>query len=111
MSVFPVGLLSSSSSGLSSSSWVLNSRASYHMSPSLSSFALLFKSLVLVVIADGILIPIVWIGFVDTHCLSLNDIYHIPNRTLNIIFISQLCKSRYLVSVSSSTCYVQDPQS
>nr|KYP41421.1 hypothetical protein KK1_037215 [Cajanus cajan] len=51
------------------------------------------------------------LGFVSTSHLSILDVYYIPNFTLSLIYVSQLCDSRYLVLLSSTSYHVQDLQS
>lgn len=58
---------------------------------------------------DGIPMPLADVGFVITHHFSLSHVYHIPNLTLTLVFIGQLCHSGYSVSFSSTSCFVQDP--
>ncbi|PON97250.1 LOW QUALITY PROTEIN: hypothetical protein TorRG33x02_070060 [Trema orientale] len=93
-----IGLSSSSSAGMTTSVWVLDSGASHHMSPNLSSFvSLSHKSSVSIVTADSTHMP-TGIGSVVTPYFCLPNVYHIPNLTLNLISVSQLCDSSYLVS-------------
>ena len=81
------------------------------MSPNLSSFVSFSpNSYVLVMTADGTPMLLVGIGLIVIPYMSLSNVNHIPNLILNIVSVSQLCESGYLVSFSSSTCYVQDPQ-
>ena len=47
---------------------------------------------------------------VSTPTLSLSDTYLIPNLTLNLISIGQLCELGYDLWFGSSSCRVQDPQ-
>lgn len=61
--------------------------------------------------ADGTPMPLIGIGSLVTSCLSLPDVYYILSLTLNLVSVSQLCESGYLVYFSSSNCYVQDPRS
>ncbi|KAK0599286.1 hypothetical protein LWI29_003954 [Acer saccharum] len=108
----PIGLLSPSSSGMFSSTWVLDSGASHHMSPNLSYFVSLCPTSSLsVMTADGTPMPLAGVGSVVTPCVSLSNVYHIPNLTLNLVSVSQLCDFGYLVYFSSTSCHVQDPQS
>ena len=108
----PIGLSSSCSSGTSPILWVLDYGASHHMSPDLSSFvSLSHYSSVSVLTADGTPMPLAGCGSIVTPCLSLPDVYYIPKLTINLVSVSQLCESGYLVFFSSSACYVQDPQS
>lgn len=60
--------------------------------------------------ADGTSMSLVGVGSIVTSCLSFIDVY-ILILTLNLVFVSQLCKSGYLVSFSLSNCYLQDPRS
>ena len=88
MSAFShIGLSSSSSTGMAASIWVLDSGASHHMSPNLSSFvSLSHKSSVSIVTADGTLMPLAGVGSVVTPCICLPNVYHIPNLTLSLVF-------------------------
>ena len=43
--------------------------------------------------------------------ISLSNVYHIPNLTLNLAYVGQLCNSSNLVTFSSSYCFMQDFQS
>ncbi|KAK0598489.1 hypothetical protein LWI29_035151 [Acer saccharum] len=107
-----IGQLPPSSSGMSSSIWVLDSGASHHMSPDSSSFVSLCPATsVSVMTADGSPMPLAGVGSIVTHNISLSNVYHIPNLTLNLVSVSQLCDSGYSVSFSSIYCHVQDPQS
>lgn len=82
------------------------------MSPDLSSFvSLSLNSSIEIVTADGTPMPLIGIGSLVTSCLSLPDVYYILSLTLNLVSVSQLCESGYLVYFSSSNCYVQDPRS
>ena len=49
-------------------------------------------------------------GSVSTSTLSLSDTYLIPNLTLNLISIGQLCELGYDLWFGSSGCRVQDPR-
>lgn len=60
---------------------------------------------------DGTHMPLVGIGFVSAPNLSFSDVYYIPNLTLSIASVSQLCDSGYSVMFSSTSCCVQDPYS
>ena len=62
-----------------------------------------------IMIVDDTLLPLASIDFVIIPHLSIPHVYHIPNLTWNLVFIGQLCDSSYLVSFSSTSCFVQDP--
>ena len=64
-----------------------------------------------VMIVDDTSLPFVGIGSIITPHLSLPHVYHIPNHTLNLVFVSQLCDSSYSIFLSFTSCFVQDPQS
>ena len=84
-----IGLSSSSPSSISSSLWVLDSEASHHMSPDLSFFVSLYpNSSVSVITIDGISMPLVCVGSIVTPSLSLSEVCHIPNLTLNLVSVS-----------------------
>ena len=43
--------------------------------------------------------PSATLGPIITSCLSLHDVYHIPNLTLRLVYVSQLCEFEYLGGV------------
>ena len=49
-------------------------------------------------------------GSVSTPTLSLSDTYFIPNLTLNLISVGQLCELGFDLWFGSSGCRVQDPR-
>ena len=101
------GLSSPNSSGMFSSLWVLDSGASHHMSPDSSAFTSLSPaSPVSVMTADGTPMPLAGVGSVLAPNISLSNVYHIPSLSLNLVSVSQLCNSGYLVSFSSTSCQV-----
>lgn len=64
-----------------------------------------------VVTTDGTHMPLAGIGSLSIPNLSFCDVYYIPSLTLDLVFISQLCDSSYLVIFSFTSCCVQDPHS
>jgi len=98
---------------MSHSECVLDSGASYHMSPDSSSCTFVSSSpSILVMTADGTLMPLASVGFVVISHLSLSNVYFIPNLKLNLVSVGQLCDfDDYLVIFSSSFYCVQDLQS
>ena len=77
------------------------------MSPDLLSFVILsLNSSMSVVTTNGTLMPLVVVGSIVTHYMSLSDVYQIHNLALNLVSISRLCESGYLVFFSFSICYV-----
>jgi hypothetical protein len=108
-----IGQLPHSSSSMSHSEWVLDSGASYHMSPDSSSFTSVSPlSSIPVMTADGTPMPLAGVGSVVTPHLSLPNVYLILKLKLNLASVGQICDSGdYLVMFSSSFCCVQDLQS
>jgi len=104
MSVFFIGQLPHSSSGMSHSEWVLDSNASYHMSPDSSYFTSVSPlSSIPVMTIDGTPMPLAGVGSIVTPHLSLPNVYLIPKLKLNLVSIGQICDSGdYLVMFSSS---------
>lgn len=88
-----LGLLATSSLGISSFIQVLLSKASHYMSSNLMT--LLYSQLVLVIFYTSFVFP---------------HVHYIPNFTLNLISVGQLCDSGYSVFFFL-TCFVHDPQS
>ena len=107
------GLSSSGPSGITASLWILDSGASNHMSPDSSVFSSTNQSSspVSVITADGSPMPLSFIGSVCTPTLSLSDVYCIPSLKMNLASVGQLCDSGFSVHFSSTSCFVQDPQS
>jgi hypothetical protein len=58
--------------------------------------------------ANGTQMTITHTGHVTTPILSLPETYHIPNLTLNLISVGQLCEKELTVFFSSSSVQVQD---
>uniref|UniRef100_A0A803PJJ4 Reverse transcriptase Ty1/copia-type domain-containing protein n=1 Tax=Cannabis sativa TaxID=3483 RepID=A0A803PJJ4_CANSA len=74
-----------STSGMSPSTWILDPGASHHMSLHSASFISLSPtSSMLVMTVDGTPVTLAGIGFVVNSNLSLPNVYHIPNLSLNL---------------------------
>ena len=95
---------------MSHSEWVLDSDASYYMSPDSSSFTSVFPLLsILVMTVDDTLMSLVGVSYVITPHLSLSNVYLIRKLILNLASVGQLCDfGDYLVISSSSFCCLQD---
>ena len=105
------GLSSSSPSGIPSSFWILDSGASNHMSPHRSSFiSLLPRSPIYVLSASASSMQVEGVGSVVTPKISLNNVFYIPDLALNLVSVSQLCKSGYWVFFSYDLSLVFDSQ-
>ena len=93
-----IGQLSSSISGMSSSTWVLDSGASRNMFPDSKAFVSLCPtSSMSVMTADGTPMQLEGVGYVVISHLSISNVYHTPKLTLNLVSVSHLCDSSYLV--------------
>uniref|UniRef100_A0A2N9IAK3 CCHC-type domain-containing protein n=1 Tax=Fagus sylvatica TaxID=28930 RepID=A0A2N9IAK3_FAGSY len=99
------------SSAVSGNTWYFDSACCNHMSPD----SQLFSSVIptthapLIQTANGSYISANHTGSVSTPTLSLSDTYLIPNLTLNLISVGQLCELGYDLWFGSSGCCVQDP--
>ncbi|TXG54110.1 hypothetical protein EZV62_019366 [Acer yangbiense] len=81
---------------MSSSIRVLDSGASHHMSLDSSSFVSLCSATsVSIMISYGSPMPLAGVGSSVTPNVTLSNVYHIPNLTLNLVSVSQLCESGY----------------
>lgn len=58
--------------------------------------------------ADGTLLPVTTIGSVSHQMLSSSHVLCVPQISINLISVSQLASSGYIVSFSSTGCFVQD---
>uniref|UniRef100_A0A2N9HAP0 Retrovirus-related Pol polyprotein from transposon TNT 1-94-like beta-barrel domain-containing protein n=1 Tax=Fagus sylvatica TaxID=28930 RepID=A0A2N9HAP0_FAGSY len=100
------------SSAVSGNTWYFDSACCNHMSLD----SQLFSSVIptthtpLIQIANGLHIIASHTGFVSTSTLSLSDTYLIPNPTLNLISVGQLCELDFDLWFGSSGCRVQDPR-
>lgn len=104
--------LSSQSRSDISSSWIFDSSVSKRMSSNSKFFnAFRLNPSLSVMTVDVTPLPLAGVDCVNTPNLSLSDVYCVPTLTLNLIFISQLYDSRYLVQFSSIDCHMQGPQS
>lgn len=73
------------------------------------SFAYLnLASSMFVLTVDDTHMSVAGVGSVHTTNLSLCDVYYIPNLTLILDSVSQLCDSGYSVVISSISCHVLD---
>ena len=60
---------------------------------------------------DGTPMILEGVGSIATPYMSLSNANHISSFSLNLVFVSQLCESGYLIYFSFSTSYVQNSQS
>jgi hypothetical protein len=100
------------SSVVSGNTWYFDYAYCNHMSPN----SQLFSSVIptthapLIQATNGSHIAANHTGFVSTPTLSLSDTYLIPNLTLNLISVCQLCELGFDLWFGSSGCHMQDPR-
>ena len=59
--------------------------------------------------ADGIPTPVSHKGTISSPCLSLNDTFHIPKLSLNLLSVGQLCELGIDLLFTNHDVDVQDP--
>ena len=100
----------SAASGIASTSWILDSGATHHMTADATSLVDLSpvhpSSTVRTV--DGTLLPITQCGHLLSTSLTLPTVHHVPGLALNLVSVSQLTDHGLTVTFSSSACFVQD---
>ncbi|PHU08961.1 Endoglucanase 12 [Capsicum chinense] len=85
------GSVSSSTSGIPSSLWILDSGASHHMSPHLSSFGSLSPiSPISVTSASAVPMSVEGVGSVTTPHIVLSNVYYISKLALNLVSNNEL---------------------
>ncbi|GJY64055.1 gag-pol polyprotein [Tanacetum coccineum] len=88
---------------------ILDSGATHHMSHLLASFiSLNLNSSKSIVAANGDFMPLAGIGSFDTPSIALSDVYYIPNLTMNLASISEICDSLCDVNFFDSNCSIYD---
>jgi transposase InsO family protein len=112
------GAAASSFSDLGKISWLLDSGASFHMTPNNQSLSKCVKnktSVSKVFTADGTSLEIEGIGNFEkiykTKTFSIPEIRHVPKLNLNLLSVSQISDYGCNISFSSHGCWVQDRQS
>jgi hypothetical protein len=100
------------SSVVSGNTWYFDSTCCNHMSPDSQLFSSVIPTThaLLIQTTNGSHISVSHTGSVSTPTLSFSDTYLIPNLTLNLISVGQLCELGYDLWFRSSSCRVQDPQ-
>ena len=99
-------------SGMSHSSWLMDSACCNHMTPHSS----LFSELKLVPhplnirTANGSTMSGHNIGFVSTSNLSVPGVFNVLDLSYNLFFVGQLAELGYRIIFDYSRCIVQDPR-
>ncbi|KAL4582843.1 hypothetical protein LXL04_007404 [Taraxacum kok-saghyz] len=92
--------------------WLFDSGCCNHMTPLPNIFTTKLPSQTLpsVSTANGTRLPITHSGHVSTPHLSLHNAVHVPNLSVSLVSVGQLCESGLCVLFSFFGCLVQDPQ-
>ena len=90
--------------------WIFDSGASHHMTfdKSIFSYITAPPQSLRIIAANGASMSLAGIGSVSSSHLSLPDVYFLPQLTMSLISVSQLCRSGCLVYFSDTRCFVQD---
>ena len=97
-------------SGMSPSSWLMDSACCNHMTPHLSLFSELkpAPNPLNICIANGSTMFGRNIGSVSTSNLSVPGVFNVPNLTYNLFSMEQLAKLGYRIIFDYSRCIMQD---
>ena len=71
---------------------------------------MLFRSPITIYTADGTLMPVSHKGTISSPSLSLNDTFHIPKLSLNLLSIGQIYELGIDLLFTNHGVDVQDPQ-
>ena len=99
-------------SGMSPSSWFMDSACCNHMTP----YSSLFSELKLaphplnICTANGFTMSSHNIGFVSTSNLSVPRVFNVPDLSYNLFSVGQLAELGYRIIFDYSWCIVQDPK-
>ena len=91
-------VLSRTSTALSVTSgkqpWFFDTACYNHMTPDESQFSnkAPLEHPITIYTADGTPMPVSHKGTISSPCLSVNDTFHIPKLSLNLLSVGQLCK-------------------
>jgi hypothetical protein len=94
------------------SSWYIDYACCNHMTPNSSLFSTKFvlPRPTTIYTANGSHLDVSHIGSVSTHQLSMSDTYLVPNLSLNLLSVGQLCELGLELHFSKRGCDVHDPQ-
>ena len=99
-------------SGMSLSSWLMNSACCNHMTPHSSLFSQLDPAphLFNIHTANGSTIFGYNIGSISTSNLLVPRVFNVPNLSYNLFSVGQLAELGYCITFDYSGCIVQDPR-
>lgn len=97
------------SANVTDSCWILDSGASFHMTPDISqlqSCSLTKASSVQT--ADGTILPVSLQGTLQTKGYTIPDVFYVPNLSMKLISVGQLTDMKCHVVFDEAACYVLD---
>lgn len=96
----------------SSSTWYLDSACCNHMTSNSSIFTTTTQPAYspIVYTADNSIMHVQHVGSVQTSSLSVPDVFQVPQVSLNLLSVGQLCELGIDVLFSSRGCFLQDSQ-
>ena len=99
-------------SGMSPSSWLMDSACCNHMTPHSSLFSQLKPTPLPLNIhtTNGSTMFGHNIGSISTFNLSVPGVFNVPNLSYNLFFVGQLAELGYHIAFDYSGCIVQDPR-
>ena len=97
-------------SGMSSSSWLIDSACCNHMTPHSSLFSELKPAPYSLNIrkANGSTMSGHYIGFISTSNLSISKVFNVPDLFYNLSFVGQLVELGYHIIFDYFGCVVRD---
>ena len=97
-------------SGMSPTSWLMDSACCNHMTPHSSLFSELKPTPhpLNIHTVNGSTMPGHNIGFVSTSNLSVPGVFNVPNLSYNLFYVGQLVELSYCIIFDYSGCIVQD---
>ena len=92
--------------------WFFDTACCNHMTPDESQFSdkALLEHPITIYIADGTPMPVSHKGTISSPSLSLNDTFHIPKLSLNLLSVGQLCELGIDLLFTNHGVDVQDPR-
>lgn len=89
-------------------SWLFDSVCCNHMTPYASSFTTFTPTphSSLIHTADGSTMTIKTIGTINPHSRSVQDIFHVPELSFNLLSVGQLCELGFILVFDYSGVYV-----
>ena len=92
--------------------WFFDTACCNHMTPDEFQFSdkAPLEHPITIYTADGTPMPVSHKGTISSSCLSLNDTFHIPKLSLNLLSVGQLCELGINLLFTNHGVDVQDPR-